>query len=109
MREKIRDKIRKKIRKKHKKKNIDPMTARALANNTKKRGLSKLKYYCQMCQKQCRDEVKIRIYNIKKRMDLNVILKQNHIKDNYCYLQNHQNSLLKIFQSKTNLNFEKLI
>ncbi|GAU30718.1 hypothetical protein TSUD_39420 [Trifolium subterraneum] len=29
---------------------------KAIANRIKAKGLQKLRWYCQMCQKQCRDE-----------------------------------------------------
>ena len=32
------------------------LTPKAIANRIKAKGLQKLKFYCQMCQKQCRDE-----------------------------------------------------
>ncbi|KAL8508834.1 hypothetical protein ACS0TY_016148 [Phlomoides rotata] len=32
------------------------LTPKAIANGIKARGLQKLRCYCQMCQKQCRDE-----------------------------------------------------
>ena len=32
------------------------MTPKAIANRIKAKGLQKLRWYCQMCQKQCRDE-----------------------------------------------------
>eukprot|EP00592_Proboscia_alata_P029597 CAMPEP_0194440356 /NCGR_PEP_ID=MMETSP0176-20130528/115408_1 /TAXON_ID=216777 /ORGANISM="Proboscia alata, Strain PI-D3" /LENGTH=80 /DNA_ID=CAMNT_0039264523 /DNA_START=31 /DNA_END=269 /DNA_ORIENTATION=- len=31
-------------------------TPKDIANRCKAKGLQKLKFYCQMCQKQCRDE-----------------------------------------------------
>ncbi|CAK9006569.1 DNA/RNA-binding protein KIN17 (Binding to curved DNA) (KIN [Durusdinium trenchii] len=34
----------------------EPGTAKAIANKLKARGLQKLRWYCQMCEKQCRDE-----------------------------------------------------
>eukprot|EP01038_Epipyxis_sp_PR26KG_P013437 gene13437-18016_t len=34
----------------------EPMTAKAISNRQKSIGLQRLKWYCQMCQKQCRDE-----------------------------------------------------
>lgn len=34
----------------------EPMTAKAIGKRIKSKGLQKLKFYCQMCQKQCRDE-----------------------------------------------------
>ncbi|GAB6021500.1 DNA/RNA-binding protein kin17 [Chamberlinius hualienensis] len=34
----------------------EPMTPKAIANRIKAKGLQKLRWYCQMCQKQCRDE-----------------------------------------------------
>ncbi len=33
------------------------MTPKAIANRIKSKGLQKLRWYCQMCHKQCRDEV----------------------------------------------------
>eukprot|EP00116_Pleurobrachia_bachei_P005094 sb/3465356/ len=32
------------------------MTPKAISNRIKSKGLQKLKFYCQMCEKQCRDE-----------------------------------------------------
>ncbi|XP_050211204.1 KIN17-like protein [Mercurialis annua] len=34
----------------------DFLTPKAIANRIKAKGLQKLRWYCQMCQKQCRDE-----------------------------------------------------
>ncbi|PRQ59152.1 putative DNA/RNA-binding protein Kin17 [Rosa chinensis] len=34
----------------------DVLTPKAIANRIKAKGLQKLRWYCQMCQKQCRDE-----------------------------------------------------
>ncbi|KAK7300119.1 hypothetical protein RJT34_10954 [Clitoria ternatea] len=34
----------------------DYLTPKAIANRIKAKGLQKLRWYCQMCQKQCRDE-----------------------------------------------------
>ena len=34
----------------------DFMSPKAIANRIKAKGLQKLRWYCQMCQKQCRDE-----------------------------------------------------
>lgn len=36
------------------------LTPKAIANRIKSKGLQKLRWYCQMCQKQCRDEVKLK-------------------------------------------------
>ncbi|KAI8052183.1 domain of Kin17 curved DNA-binding protein-domain-containing protein [Syncephalis plumigaleata] len=32
------------------------LTAKAIANRIKSKGLQKLRWYCQMCEKQCRDD-----------------------------------------------------
>ena len=32
------------------------LAPKAIANRIKAKGLQKLRWYCQMCQKQCRDE-----------------------------------------------------
>lgn len=37
------------------------LTAKAIGNRIKSKGLQKLRWYCQMCQKQCRDEVSINL------------------------------------------------
>ena len=41
-----------------------PLTPKAIANRIKAKGLQKLRWYCQMCQKQCRDEVSCRRQNV---------------------------------------------
>ena len=87
------------------------LTPKAISNRIKAKGLQKLRWYCQSCQKQCRDEVR---FNFRKmfdsfsstdrwsngiqwelnsiliffridfyRMDLNVISRVNPIIDNY--------------------------
>jgi DNA/RNA-binding protein KIN17 len=33
------------------------LTPKAIANRIKSKGMQKLRWYCQMCEKQCRDEV----------------------------------------------------
>lgn len=35
------------------------LTPKAISNRIKAKGLQKLRWYCQVCQKQCRDEVYI--------------------------------------------------
>ena len=37
-----------------------PLTPKGISNRIKAKGLQKLRWYCQMCQKQCRDEVNIK-------------------------------------------------
>lgn len=34
----------------------EPMSVKAIANKIKAKGLQKIKYYCEACKKQCRDE-----------------------------------------------------
>ena len=36
------------------------LTPKAISNRIKAKGLQKLRWYCQVCQKQCRDEVRAR-------------------------------------------------
>ncbi|CAG8554771.1 11064_t:CDS:10 [Acaulospora morrowiae] len=54
------------------------LTPKAIANRIKAKGLQKLKWYCQMCEKQCRDEngyqCHIRSESHLRQMDL---LKEN--------------------------------
>jgi hypothetical protein len=42
------------------------LTPKAISNRIKAKGLQKLRWYCQSCQKQCRDEV---IFSNKHRKD----------------------------------------
>lgn len=35
------------------------LTPKAISNRIKAKGLQKLRWYCQSCQKQCRDEVNL--------------------------------------------------
>ncbi len=42
------------------------LTPKAISNRIKAKGLQKLRWYCQSCQKQCRDEV---ISSHKNRKD----------------------------------------
>lgn len=37
----------------------DFLSPKAIGNRIKAKGLQKLRWYCQMCQKQCRDEVSL--------------------------------------------------
>ncbi|KAL1243817.1 DNA/RNA-binding protein [Trichinella spiralis] len=34
----------------------EPFTPKAISNRIKAKGLQKLRWFCQMCQKQCRDQ-----------------------------------------------------
>jgi len=36
------------------------LTPKAISNRIKSKGLQKLRWYCEMCQKQCRDEAGFR-------------------------------------------------
>ena len=40
------------------------LTPKAIANRIKAKGLQKLRWYCQMCQKQCRDEVSLKFHKM---------------------------------------------
>lgn len=42
----------------------DAFSPKALANKMKAKGLQKLRWYCQMCEKQCRDENGFKVGNI---------------------------------------------
>ena len=49
----------------------DFLTPKAIANRIKAKGLQKLRWYCEMCQKQCRDAngYKVRVismFNVKR-------------------------------------------
>ena len=35
------------------------LTPKAISNRIKAKGMQKLRWYCQMCSKQCRDEVRL--------------------------------------------------
>ncbi len=42
------------------------LTPKAIGNRIKAKGLQKLRWYCQSCQKQCRDEVIYYFFQYKK-------------------------------------------
>ena len=52
------------------------LTPKAIANRIKAKGLQKLRWYCQMCQKQCRDEVSHLPAEMSIRNDIHMYL--NH-------------------------------
>lgn len=55
----------------------DFLTPKAIANRIKSKGLQKLRWYCQMCQKQCRDEVSgpgIAPYSLRNLREIQVQL-----------------------------------
>lgn len=43
----------------------DFLSPKAIANRIKSKGLQKLRWYCQMCQKQCRDEVSAGVLGVR--------------------------------------------
>ena len=53
------------------------LTPKAIANRIKSKGLQKLRWYCQMCQKQCRDEVNISQFILFNQFDF------DHIADHW--------------------------
>ena len=50
----------------------DFLSPKAIGNRIKSKGLQKLRWYCQMCQKQCRDEVKHRAFSVIFRSYFNI-------------------------------------
>ena len=66
------------------------LSPKAINNRIKSKGLQKLRWYCQMCQKQCIDAVNFFIYFfillnfVLCRKGLNVIFSQSLIKDSWC-------------------------
>lgn len=53
----------------------DFLSPKAIANRIKSKGLQKLRWYCQMCQKQCRDEVGKHIKDVFRFMCLLLMFK----------------------------------
>jgi hypothetical protein len=51
------------------------LTPKAIGNRIKAKGLQKLRWYCQSCEKQCRDEVILkflsyRLYKLRKSKNI---------------------------------------
>ena len=44
------------------------LTPKAIGNRIKAKGMQKLRWYCQSCEKQCRDEVRVLL--LKRRRNL---------------------------------------
>jgi len=74
------------------------MTPKDIANRMKAKGLQKLRWYCQMCQKQCRDEVRL-FYRIsyQSKENINLSFLSFHFKNGFkCHTmsESHQRQLL---------------
>ena len=49
-------------------------TPKWLANKMKSKGLQKLRWYCQMCEKQCRDENGFKCHTSSKFIFFSVVI-----------------------------------
>ncbi|CAI2181177.1 8439_t:CDS:2 [Funneliformis geosporum] len=77
------------------------LTPKAIANRIKAKGLQKLKWYCQMCQKQCRDEngyqCHIRSESHLRQMDL---LKESPSTYMHGYSKQFQDDFVKLLSRR---------
>ncbi|CAG8492401.1 8858_t:CDS:2 [Funneliformis mosseae] len=77
------------------------LTPKAIANRIKAKGLQKLKWYCQMCQKQCRDEngyqCHIRSESHLRQMDL---LKESPSTYMHGYSKQFQDDFVKLISRR---------
>lgn len=74
------------------------LTPKAISNRIKAKGLQKLRWYCQMCQKQCRDEVTIFSISYVAKFMVVTFLIQNGFK---CHMmsESHQRQLLLVAEN----------
>ena len=76
------------------------LTPKAISNRIKSKGLQKLRWYCQMCQKQCRDEVSLEILTASQLLLTHALpwLTQNGFK---CHMssESHQRQLLLVAEN----------
>ncbi|MGH0139488.1 UNVERIFIED_CONTAM: hypothetical protein FKN15_035765 [Acipenser sinensis] len=73
---------------------------KAIGNRIKSKGLQKLRWYCQMCQKQCRDENLIwAIFTRTKRVHNNIVYNE--------YISDREHVLMNSTQWETLTDFTK--
>lgn len=74
-------------------------TPKAIANRIKAKGLQKLRWYCQMCQKQCRDENGFKCHTMSESHQRQLLLLAEDV-DKYMdtFSKDFQESFLKLLK-----------
>lgn len=73
-------------------------TPKEIANRCKSKGLQKLKWYCEMCQKQCRDQNGFKCH----------LMSENHQRQLLLFAEN-QKSYLRQFSTEFESNFMRVL
>ncbi|KAI8069187.1 domain of Kin17 curved DNA-binding protein-domain-containing protein [Gongronella butleri] len=77
------------------------MTPKQLANRMKSKGLLKLKFYCQVCQKQCRDENGFKCHTMSESHQRQMLLvADNPGKYVFSYTKEFQQDFLKLLSRR---------
>lgn len=76
-----------------------PLTPKAIANRIKAKGLQKLRWYCQMCQKQCRDENGFKCHTMSESHQRQLLLLAEDV-DKYMdsFSREFQDAFLKLLK-----------
>lgn len=86
-------------------------TPKYIANKIKAKGLQKLRWYCQMCQKQCRDENGFKCHTMSESHQRQLLLFADHsaayldqfsrdFADGYCELLRRQFGTKRVSANK---------
>ncbi|KAJ7370281.1 hypothetical protein OS493_033361 [Desmophyllum pertusum] len=75
------------------------LTPKAIANRIKAKGLQKLRWYCQMCQKQCRDENGFKCHTMSESHQRQLLLLADDV-DKYMdtFSRDFQDEFLKLLK-----------
>lgn len=71
-------------------------SAKYISNKLKAKGLSKLKFYCQICEKQCRDDNGFKCHILSKSHNDKISQLSHHTIDEYS--KDFENSFLKLLR-----------
>ncbi|XP_075713585.1 DNA/RNA-binding protein KIN17 isoform X2 [Rhinoderma darwinii] len=79
----------------------DFLTPKAIANRIKSKGLQKLRWYCQMCQKQCRDENGFKCHCMSESHQRQLLLASENPQQFMDYFsQEFQNEFLELLRRR---------
>ncbi|XP_033370573.1 DNA/RNA-binding protein KIN17-like [Parus major] len=79
----------------------DFLSPKAIANRIKSKGLQKLRWYCQMCQKQCRDENGFKCHCMSESHQRQLLLASENPQQFIDYFsQEFQNDLLELLRRR---------
>ncbi|XP_015272519.1 PREDICTED: DNA/RNA-binding protein KIN17-like [Gekko japonicus] len=79
----------------------DFLSPKAIANRIKSKGLQKLRWYCQMCQKQCRDENGFKCHCMSESHQRQLLLaSENPQQFMDCFSEEFRNDFLELLRRR---------